>query len=74
MNSDHPVRDMIHELGSEVCRCGAPKRSKRSFCRQCYYRLPLVLQTRLYCRVGHGYEEAYQEAIKILGLEASPCS
>lgn len=52
----------VLELGSSQCRCGRAKGRRKSFCPQCYGRLPERLKMRLYARCGGGYEEAYDEA------------
>ena len=49
-----------------VCHCNRRKEKRMSFCKTCYYRLPLEMRGALYQRAGHGYEEAYDEAVKYL--------
>jgi hypothetical protein len=48
------------------CECGNTKGLKMSSCRSCYYKLPRQMQRNLYKRAGHGYEEAYDAAVKYL--------
>jgi len=56
----------IGELKGNECQCGKWKKPGRSFCFTCYRSLPRHMQGDLYCRIGQGYEEAYDEAIKFL--------
>lgn len=56
----------FEELRSNECQCGEPKRPYHSFCFGCYRSLPQDFQRDLYRRIGHGYEEAYEAAIKHL--------
>lgn len=53
-------------LLSNECQCSRTKNGHLSFCYKCYARLPRDLQVRLYRRMGEGYEEAYDEAVKFL--------
>lgn len=59
-------RDLIAELIGTQCRCGATKESRQTFCKRCYFRLRKDLQRRLYRRMGHGYEEAYRDAVAFI--------
>jgi hypothetical protein len=57
----------IADLGGTTCRgCGGTKRSRMSHCRKCFLKLPQVLRSALYRRVGRGYEEAYTESLAVL--------
>ena len=47
---------------AEVCLCRKPKKRGRSFCLDCYLRLPVNIQRALWRRCGDGYEEAYVAA------------
>lgn len=58
--------ELVKELRGIVCRCGAPKRTKETFCGKCYYALPLAKRRALYNHLGEGYREAYEDAIKTL--------
>jgi len=60
------TRALLDELVGQVCRCLAPKAMKQTFCRRCYYRLPVALRNALYREMGHGYEEAYDQAVAFL--------
>lgn len=40
--------------------------SKKSFCYKCFKNLPRDLQNDLYLRMGDGYEQAYDAAVKVL--------
>jgi hypothetical protein len=59
-------RFYLRELVSEECHCGRPKRSRYSFCFNCFRRLPAQMQKDLYLAVGCGYEQAYDAAVKWL--------
>jgi hypothetical protein len=60
------VQFYLKELRSEQCQCGAPKKSGKSLCYACWKKLPWELQYRLYLRIGDGYEEAYEAAVRRL--------
>lgn len=62
-------RHLIAELKGTVCACGARKASRQTFCRAQYFRLPAGMRQALYDPMGEGYEEAYQNACKFLGIE-----
>lgn len=49
-----------------ICRCDRRKKKGMSFCPPCYRRLPLEMRNALYRRLGKGYEEAYDDAVKYL--------
>ena len=53
-----------HELISNQCACGEPKKPRQSFCYKDYISLPNEIQRALY--KPRGYEEAYEEAHKWL--------
>ena len=53
-------------LRGEECQCGKWKRSRMPFCYRCFKRLPVSMQRALYHRLGDGFEEAYEEAVKWL--------
>lgn len=59
-------RELLKELQSTRCRCGASKHRGLTFCRVCYYRLPRPVRNALYDGLGNGYAEAYDKATKIL--------
>ena len=46
------------ELASNECQCGARKKRGWAFSQD--------MQQALYARIGNGYEEAYEEAVKEL--------
>lgn len=56
----------IDALMSNECACGKTKQPKKSFCYRCYKALPRDMQRDLYRRIGNGYEEAFEEAVKYL--------
>lgn len=56
----------IEVLKSEECQCERWKRQKMAFCWHCYKQLPQDMQRALYRRIGDGFEEAYEDAVKWL--------
>ena len=56
----------IRELRSNQCQCEAPKKPGNSFCYSCYTDLPLDMRSALYRKLGSGYEDAYDAAVKYL--------
>ena len=53
---------VVRELASDVCRCRRRKMSRKSFCLDCYHRLPPELQQGLYKPLAGGYVAAYLKA------------
>lgn len=64
-------RKLIAELRSVTCRCGAAKKTRQTFCPQCYYALPHSMRVRLWDLMGEGYEQAYAAAAEKLGMDTS---
>lgn len=60
------VRDLA---GEECAGCGGRKQKKHSFCRRCYYKLPVNLRRSLYTPIGGGYEDVYESAKELLRWE-----
>ncbi len=59
--------DLVRSLVSTVCpACGDQKRIRNSICRACWDQLPRKAQARLYDQLGEGYEEAIENAFKLL--------
>lgn len=56
----------LRELISEKCRCGHSKRSRNTFCSQCFYSLTKDQQNALYKKMNEGYQEAHAIAIEVL--------
>lgn len=55
------ARQAIADLSSTTCpACKKTKKARQTFCRSCYYKLPISKRQDLYKRVGEGYEEAYE--------------
>ena len=67
VNADTDRNFYLKELASEECQCGLDKNRGRTFCFGCYKKLPRDIQSRLYAKIGHGYEEAREQAAKFLG-------
>lgn len=60
---------LTDSLKSTVCpACGGGKAARQSLCRQCYMGLPPAVRTRLYLRVGEGYEQAMAYALGAAGV------
>jgi hypothetical protein len=59
-------QELTKRLQSGRCRCGGPKAPGRTFCKECYFRLPPAFRQSLYQRVGKGYAQAYAAAEKAL--------
>jgi hypothetical protein len=73
MTTDEKLQ-ILSELKSETCLCGKEKKSHanrhRSFCRDCFYELPVDLRRRLYSKWGAGYVAAYVTAREYLNHES----
>ena len=66
---DYAERDWewyFKELMSNGCLCGRTKSKGKSFCFRCYKALPQEMQRGLYLRIGEGYEEEFEAAVKYL--------
>lgn len=61
---------LVRELAGAVCRCGRVKRHRQTFCTRCFQALPPALKRALYCRIGEGYEEAYDAAVAALAARS----
>jgi hypothetical protein len=61
--------EILQDFLGELCGCGKPKRTRQSFCRECYLRLPFELKQRLNRKFGEGYEEAFADAREYLSLD-----
>jgi len=53
-------------IASDICPCGAFKGERRSFCYQCYKKLPEALKPRLSLKLSDSWYEAYEEAVEHL--------
>jgi len=58
----------VQELRGNECACGQIKSPGHSFCHRCYFQLPLEMKQSLYSKMGQGYEEVYEAAVKYLGV------
>lgn len=56
----------LEELHGRVCRCGTAKTPDQTFCRDCYFRLPMPMRRALYLLILDGYIEAYDDAVTFL--------
>lgn len=63
------MKTLLEELAGTECACGKKKVEFRSFCYSCWKKLPGDVQSRLFNRMGDGYEDAHAAAIKILGIK-----
>lgn len=59
---------IIRELRGNVCRCGARKMERQSFCSACYRKLPEDIQRGLRKHISAGYADEYRRACGVLGL------
>lgn len=50
----------------ECAACGGVKRTGDAFCRSCYGQLPGKVQKGLWRRIFYGFEEAYEEGLRLL--------
>lgn len=66
MSADDCKAHLLRELDGTACRCGRTKQPRQTFCRGCYYSLPVPTRRALYRRFGKGYEEAYAAAAEHL--------
>lgn len=60
---NHQTIEVVKELRGDTCQCNGSKISGHTFCRACFLKLPVSLRSRLYKRVGQGYEKAYADAL-----------
>lgn len=61
-------RELLTSLRGTTCpACGERKRARQSFCRVCYFKLPVDLRKAIYNLIGDGYEEAHADAMRMLG-------
>jgi hypothetical protein len=70
--SEDRMSAIVRELAGNRCRCGKFKVSGHSFCGSCFLSLPPLTRKSLYRKLGHGYEEAYEEASKYLEAAGIP--
>ena len=60
------INFLFYEFNSNQCYCGNKKKPKTTFCYPCYSLLPKDMQWALFKKLGDGYEEAYDQAVKYL--------
>lgn len=53
-------------LGDKCPACDGSKERKQSVCRDCYFKLPKEMRTRLYKRIYMGYRQAVNQALDYL--------
>jgi hypothetical protein len=61
--------EILRSLDCNRCICGKRKKEMMSHCRSCYFSLPPENRKALYRKFNQGYQEAYRESLKILGIE-----
>lgn len=62
-------RRLVLSLRGLCCPgCGKQKAARMTFCSVCYRALPHEQRVRLYDSFGHGYEAAFETAIRTLGV------
>jgi hypothetical protein len=64
------TRAALADLKSTTCACGATKKTRQTFCRRDYFRLPMGMSEALYDSMREGYEEAYSAALERLSLQS----
>lgn len=64
--SKEPLKFYITVLKSDGCVCGRYKRENLALCFKCYNRLPKDIQIGLWKKLGNGFEENYEQAVKYL--------
>ena len=57
------------ELASNGCLCGKPKKRGHSFCWSCFMALDRDQRRAMHQRIGQGYEEDFEEAVRYLERE-----
>jgi hypothetical protein len=70
MSATISTRAALADLRSTTCACGAAKKTRQTFCRRDYFRLPKGLRDALYDSMRAGYEEAYSRALEFLQLKS----
>jgi hypothetical protein len=63
------TKEILDSFNSNQCMCGKVKKPKMSHCKSCYYKLPHEMRINLYKRFYEGYQEAFIESLKYLGLD-----
>lgn len=63
-----PIPYYIYMKNSEVCSCGRKKLSGKPFCFKCTVKLPRDIRAHLGCRIGDGFEEAFDSALRALSM------
>lgn len=58
--------EAIEILKNNQCACGAGKLPRNAFCRDCFYTLPPTIRKALYVRIGVGFEQSYELAVRTL--------
>lgn len=64
--TSNQMRASFHSI--ECPSCGAGKTSGQTMCRSCFSGLPPKSKRDLYMRFGNGYEGAWREAMRALGV------
>lgn len=63
-------RLLVSSIRSRHCpACTAQKQVNKSVCSGCWAKLTSDAQRALYNRIGDGYEEAFENAMKSLGID-----
>ncbi|MEO0966303.1 MAG: double zinc ribbon domain-containing protein [Planctomycetota bacterium] len=61
---------LIRSLRGRLCpACGKVKRAGQTVCPACWRKLPPAFREPLYDRVGEGYEQAFTDAMRSLGVD-----
>jgi hypothetical protein len=63
-------RKLVESLSSTLCpACGRKKKHAQTLCYGCYKSLPQPLKSALYARLGNGYEQSFNDAMRYLEVE-----
>jgi hypothetical protein len=60
------MKEAVEVLKADACDCGRRKDRMKVFCRGCFARLPWALKSRLYDKIGAGFEQAVADAREYL--------
>lgn len=63
-------RQLVTSLASTICpACRRAKGRKKTLCLGCYRSLPQAMRNALYARLGNGYEQSFNDAMRFLEVE-----
>jgi hypothetical protein len=63
-------RNLVRSLQSDLCpACRKKKKRAQTLCGTCYFSLPYPMRKALYARLGNGYEQSFNDAMRHLEVE-----